>query len=405
MHTATNLLGLMQNLTAFMRTHHSFLWLVVAILFISASSSYSLSYFTLYLEERHWSASRIGFGHAVQMGAVLMSAILFPRLLRHLNVMRGMWASNLACILLLYLFFFAGDWLLSPALFFIYRFLFGLGIALSYMFGESWLNALAPNDKRGMLLGLYSAIIAIGLGLGPMPLPLFDINSIEALFLPTGMMAITGVILFYLRRFIVSQRPVSIKRCLRIMWRYPAAMVAAIIFGVMDACLYTVIPLYGIENALSKPHAISLVLVGNIGAILLQLPLGWLADRMMKRMLLTICTFVTALSIGVVPWLLGSPALLAIAIFFWGGFFSMLYVLPMVMYSNLLPKNSLTAAITIVILMYGVGSLVGPAVTGIAIDLDVRYGLPLLLGIICLLSIITVWCFPKPDPIRNPGRV
>src|SRR5208337_4613236 len=96
-------------------------------------------------------------------------------------------------------------------------------------------------------------------------------------------------------------------------------MGAALIAGLVESADLSLLPLYGLREALSERSALLLLTVFLAGNVALQLPIGMLADRLGRRLMLGVC----ALASGVGPLLLqGSlhePWLLWPLLFLWGG--------------------------------------------------------------------------------------
>jgi MFS family permease len=113
-----------------------------------------------------------------------------------------------------------------------------------------------------------------------------------------------------------------------------------------------------------------------LGNVLLQLPIGMLADRrdgQHGRMLLILMAAASAAGFLLLPMVLGSYAawpLLTI----WGGSFGGLYTVGLAMVGRRFGANDLTAANALFAFTYETGTLVGPIIIGTGIDVWNPYG-------------------------------
>jgi MFS family permease len=90
------------------------------------------------------------------------------------------------------------------------------------------------------------------------------------------------------------------------MWQYaPASVIGCLYVGLMGGALTNVAPAYGILIGLDQAWAILLTAGIQIGALVLQWPLGLLADRVESRKIMlsaTISVVVCSLALGAVLW-------------------------------------------------------------------------------------------------------
>lgn len=361
--------------------------LIVAILFIGASSGYLLSLFSLMMEQRSLSHSIIGFSHSIQLSAAIVMSLALMAVMRVFSLPRAVMVAVIGCLLCLQLLWqiFTQDplpvWPMISA-----RFVLGLAISALYLLIESWLNSLANSTNRGRILGIYGAFLATGLGLGPLAVPLTGTEGIWP-FLAPGIGFIIALILLMPIGHTAPLLPdTPLRDVLREMLRSPTALASTVVFGISDACLLTLIPLYGLDKGFSEMQSVGLVAAGMAGTIMLLIPLSFLADRMNKRRLLAACGVGTALSCACMPFVHGLIPLMAI-MFIWSGFFGMLFTLPLAILGEKWADANIAIASITVILMYGIGSLLGPTLGGAAMDLIGLEGLPLFLLLCSLLSL------------------
>ena len=79
------------------------------------------------------------------------------------------------------------------------------------------------------------------------------------------------------------------------------------IFSIFDAATLSLFPVYGIYNGLDLATSANLLTALILGNMLLQLPIGWLADRVEHRWVLAGCALTASVCLLMVPALIHSP--------------------------------------------------------------------------------------------------
>ena len=105
----------------------------------------------------------------------------------------------------------------------------------------------------------------------------------------------------------------------------PAATVAALIYGAVETGGFAILPLYGLRLGYDAETAAGLVSALALGNVLFQIPFGWLADRVDRRLVLLIAAFGGGLGAALIPAASASFPLLVGLLFLWGGIAGTLY--------------------------------------------------------------------------------
>jgi MFS family permease len=117
----------------------------------------------------------------------------------------------------------------------------------------------------------------------------------------------------------------------------------------------------------------------------MQMPLGWVSDRLDRRWALLISSSVgavAALSLGLLPW---NAVLTMVAAFAFGGFAVPLYSLSVATVNDQVLSDEMVEAASALYVFYGIGSVVGPLVASVGIA---RYGPGALYGFAALVLVI-----------------
>src|SRR5262249_56620440 len=125
-------------------------------------------------------------------------------------------------------------------------------------------------------------------------------------------------------------------------------------------------PLSDLRAGLGRAFAGSSLSFFMAGNLVLQLPLGWLADHSSRRGFLLLSAGVVAAGAAIYPLLLGSGPWLWAMMFLWGGVSWGIYTLALGLMGERFPATELAAANAAFVMMYEVGRFFGPIVAGVA---------------------------------------
>lgn len=241
------------------------------------------------------------------------------------------------------------------------RFVTGFSYAGLYIVVESWLNDRATNETRGQLLSIYMIVSLGGYAGGQALLNVGTPSSFELFIMASLLVSISLVpISLTPTQAPAFSQPESLS--LFKLYRYsPLGIVGAIGTGVGNAILVSMGAVYGIALGMSVANVTLLLVATQIGALIMQWPIGHLSDRFDRRTIITIVTFaagiVALLCIGVQA-LKGWPLLVMIGIL--GGLNLPMYALCIAHTNDHLNPSQMIAASGSLVLANGLGASIGP---------------------------------------------
>lgn len=267
------------------------------------------------------------------------------------------------------------------------RFLQGIASAMIMPVAQAYVGDITPPGKEGFFMGLFSLAMFGSLSLGPFMGGFINERlGLDAAFLGMGILAVIAFILSYLFLPPVSQeKAMNIKRPSQ-PWKVILSGRAMIgIFSyrfVYTTCvgvIWCFLPLLGSNTFHLGSSAIGIlvmmmVLVGGI----FHAPMGYLADRMNKHLL------VVAGGLFIV----GSMASVAFADGFWGLFISVVLFgvgggisLPAISAMAVLEgkrMDALGAVMSLLAMAHSMGMLVGSLIAGLTMDyMDLTKAFPM----------------------------
>ena len=111
---------------------------------------------------------------------------------------------------------------------------------------------------------------------------------------------------------------------------------------------------------------------------------------------------VVLMATALFPVLIAHTPWNAIFMFFFGGAFVALYTVPMVLLGQQFKNAELSAAATVFSIMFAAGSIIGPPISGAAMELVGIHGMPLVLALayLCVLP-LPVIAYLRRQPYRK----
>lgn len=339
---------------------------------VGLSISLGMPLLSLVLEARGVSTAMIGLNSAVGGIASMLVPLAVPAAVSRLGTARVAMTA-LAVMAVTFPFFHLIDalWAWFPL-----RFLFYAAATTTFAVGEFWINALAPDGKRGLAIGIYATMLSLGFAAGPAILGLVGTAGATPFLIGTAIFLLALVPMAVARNKAPSGLARPKTNVVTFLMVAPAAVFAVMAFGAVEAGGLALLPLYGLELGFSPREAALLVSAMALGNVVTQIPLGLLADRVDRRVLLLVCALVGVGGALAMPLAAGDLRVLLALLFVWGGMTGGLYTVGLTHLGARFSGTDLAAANSAFVMMYAAGMLVGPALIGVSLDLWPPNGLP-----------------------------
>ncbi len=319
----------------------------------------------LVLDSQQVSKSLIGLSTIVQAVAVLVIAPFTPALMGRFSPSRLMQVMTVVlAVLFIVTGLYQNIWIWFPL-----RFLIGAATALLWIASESLINNLAAERWRGRIIGVYASVGAAGFALGPLLLIATGSNGMLPFIATSGMILLAGLPLV----FVLHQRLKITDESNQGVWKVfllaPVIMLANVSYASVAESMITFFPLYGIHLGMTQEFALGLLTIMGAGSMILILPLGWVADHVNRMGMLVFAIMLTmVLLLGFPHALQMEPWLVFIFVFVFGGAEAMIYTLGVVLIGERFKGAQLAVATTAFTACWGVGTIIGPMLTGIGMD-------------------------------------
>jgi MFS family permease len=325
----------------------------------------------------------IGSVIAVSLVSIVLIGPVYPRVIARIGLQRSVVAGvafSILVLLLMPLWPRLWPWLLL-------RVLTGLAFGLSWIASEIWMNRATPDSARGTVMGIYGTVFSIGTAAGPLLLEFTGTTGPWPFVTGAVCLGLTLLPLALLPQVAESSarhaadHTQSLRDLPRILPVAPAVMAAALIAGLVESADLSLLPLYGLRDGLSEQSALLLLTVFLAGNVVLQLPIGLLADRFGRRLMLGVCAVTSGVGPLLLQGCLHQPLFLWPLLFVWGGTLYAFYSQGVALLGEVFDASDVAGANTLFVMIYCCGGVFGPSVGGLMMDLWPRNGLPVLLSV------------------------
>lgn len=343
---------------------------ISAITVVGVGISLSIPLLALELESRGITSKWIGINTAVAGIATIFTAPFVPLLVRKMGL-RALLVSAIVLAAASLVGFKAAP---SFLMWFPLRFAFGAALCILFAVSEFWINALAPPNRRGLIMGIYATALSLGAALGPTILSVLGASGWEP-YIAGAVVLLLGAIPILLARGITPRiHDDSHHGVLTFVRRSPSAVLAALVFGAIETAVMTFLPLYGLRLGLSETSAALLLTAAVLGNVAFQIPIGLISDKVDRRVLLFCCSLAGAAGAFTLPFVpVSSPWFLAM-IFLATGVVGSLYTVGLAHLGERFHGADLAAANAAFVMLYSVGLIAGPPLAGAGMDLYNPYG-------------------------------
>ena len=259
-------------------------------------------------------------------------------------------------------------------------FFYGVAITLCFTLSEYWINATAPAHRRGLVMGIYATVLSLGFAVGPVIIAVLGATSLRPFLMGATIMLLSALPVFLARDASPDFDKAPRRRFAHFILAIPAAAIGVFAFAMSEQSGFAFLPLWGQHLGFEARTAVLLTSAMVLGNVLFQIPLGLLADRIDRRVVLLGCATVGAVGMFAAWAVSGSaPALMAVLLI-WGGASAGLYTVGLAHLASRFSGADLASANAAFIFCYALGMLAGPVAVGDAMARAPTFGFPLVIG-------------------------
>lgn len=381
-------------------------WILIAIVGVSGfSQGMLLPLIAIILENGGVSSSVNGF-HATSLYiGILLASPFMEKPMQRLGFKPIILIGGVLVFVSLFLF----PWWKTLWSWFVLRLVIGVGDHMLHFGTQTWITTTASPESRGKSIAFYGLSFALGFSIGPLMTRLLEVNEALPFIISALFSLLVWSLMFLVRNEWPNQKVDAIQtvssvgrfvQTFKVAW---VAMLPGFGYGFLESTLNGVFPIYGLRIGHDVEMLSLIIPCFAIGSIILQFPLGALSDRFGRRKIL-LFSIVTGSSCFLGAAFLETNVVSLFIFFVLAGMFvGSLFSLGISYMVDLLPTSLLPAGNIMIGICFSIGSISGPFLGGIYIQVVPNVSFFYLI-VSVLLGIFTAVYFKKDRAVIQEGQ-
>lgn len=258
----------------------------------------------------------------------------------------------------------------DPFYWIIFRGIMGCAIAIIMTCIDSWVGQITPKEMRGRVIGFYSTVTMLAYVGAPA-------------LLSYSLMISKNAIMYAVLLFIVSLIPIGITKLPQpsirpsvttsfrtLLKDVPSALVAAFVIGFTNTAVLNLLPVYGVKVGFVASEALTLLVAVYFGGILFQWPVGYLSDIFGRRKIMGLGFLISGcIAFAITSSFASTASNTLLLSFIWGGAALSLYAVALSHAIDHIDNEETVAVCATVLTTWSIGSIFGPMVSGLLMEL------------------------------------
>lgn len=315
-------------------------------------------------ENEGFSTTELSIVMSGYFAGFLFASKMVPGMIRRVGHVRVFAAlgSTISAVLILY------PILVEPWAWTIGRIIIGFCFCGVYVTAESWLNDGSTNETRGQTLSIYLIVQMAGIVVAQWLLTRADIGGYSLFIVSSVLVSLAfAPILLSVKPMPAYEqtKPMTIKDLIT---ASPLACAGMFLLGGVFSAQFGMSAVYGSRAGFSVGEISLFVSAIYVAALVAQYPIGWMSDRMDRRVLILWVAFIGGAGSLIGAFVPGSYAAALVAGAVIGGMSNPLYALLIAYANDYLEREDMAAASGGLLFINGLGAIAGPLIVGFMLD-------------------------------------
>jgi MFS family permease len=295
-----------------------------------------------------------------------------------------------------------------PVLWIAARALYGFSICGLFIVAQSWLNDAAANNVRGRVMAVLSVAYIAGLGVGYSMLALVDIEQAQAPLIGIAFTALS-ILPVGLTRLAQPAAPRAASIALRQAWRIsPVGIAGMLAVGGLSMSISGFAPIHATAKGYSQDDVAMLLAAMPLGTLILQIPLGWISDRIDRRFVLAAAAALAAAAGLAAVGFDGRTLMLLVVVYLvWDGAAESIYSLASAHANDRASKEDMVALSSSLLFAWALAGFVVPGiVTGLSVVFGTQAFIYVSIAIAAAYCLFVIWraILVRPVPAAETGQ-
>lgn len=312
-----------------------------------------------------FSGKFLGILTSVYFLGAFVATLLAARMIKRMGHIRcfTFCTALLGCCTLIY------SLAVSPYAWLVIRFFTGFGVFAMYTVIESWLNGQTHDDYRSRVFSIYTLINLVAVA-ASQQLLLIDSATSYTLFIVASLLVTAAIMPISWTR--LQQPHVAVDMpsmsILKVFDAAPIAVTGCLVSGLLMGPFWGLTPLFVSELGYSDKELAAFISLSILGGAIIQYPVGRWSDGMDRRRVI-LYTFVLgsvlalAMAVCAKYFAIERGLITALSALFCGLVLA-IYPISVVHLVERIHKDHLVAGSSSLLMIYGLGSFIGPALAG-----------------------------------------
>ncbi|MDI9349615.1 MAG: MFS transporter [Candidatus Symbiobacter sp.] len=347
--------------------HGSPFWVIATILVINLICMTAFAALgllvTIRMADMGYSNTRLGWQVIMWSIGVMALGRFFPPIIFRLGVLGSLYLGLLGCAGLISTLTIIpmGPWWLVEA------FLSGGVFGLFWTVSETWLSAVSPEAYRSRINALYAMTIGVAGSGGSLLLHLIGDQGMWPFWTLSLIIAGSSLCLLVVRHYPTQIALHGRSNIWRTAKTAGLVLVIGVVSGFTDAGTSAMFSVYVLKTGYSESELLRMVFVFGLGRLILQMPVGMIADRLNRVTVLCTSSFLCVIVVLSLPWALNTP-FEAPVLFLWGGLIDTFYVLGLAIMGSRYSGQRLVEMNALFVMLYSLGTATGAPSLGFMMD-------------------------------------
>jgi len=301
----------------------------------------------------------IGMSASCYFLGFVAGCLVIPRIIAKVGHIRSfaVLAAILTCALLTL------EMLDSWAAWLLLRFLTGAMICGLYTVIESWLNDQATPESRGQVLAIYTFIVLMSMAVGQTMITVGPPGSSTPFMLAAIFLALAIVPVGLTSRLAPAPLESTRTRFSLLYRRSRSAFAGALVSGLVVGGFWSLGAVFAQRYSSSLSDVTWFITAAISGGALFQYPIGWLSDRVDRRLMMLALCVMGMVTSAAVAWSIGQPLHLA-AVFMFGACTMPMYAISLAMAADNSSSSEFVEIGTSVLMLNALSAAVAPLLLG-----------------------------------------
>lgn len=251
---------------------------------------------------------------------------------------------------------------------FIFTLLHGVVGGVPWIVSEIWMNVVVEEKRRGRVMAVYAMLVALGLALGPFVLQVVGVYGPKPFLACAALALLVAIPLLPYWKTAPKIEHHADSGYMMVIVGAPLAMLAGFACGLGEQVAFSFLPVYAVGAGVSPEIGALWLSTFVIGNVILQWPIGWMADHFDRRAVLAGCTLASALLVILLSAVPAQSVAVIAVIALWGGLSFAIYPVGLALLGQRFGDGDIARANTAFSMLYIVGGLVGRPLAGAAMD-------------------------------------